>query len=601
LLALGLLILAVTRIGTINEMREEYRIAISNPFEDENVRSELRIPTVALFTFRSLAIDYLWIRADTLQHDGQYFDALHLSRLICALQPHLTSVWDYRSYNMAYNISVGMPTWPERWNWVEAGYKLLRDEALVFNPQSPLLHERLAWIFEHKIGAISDDAHYYYKLRLASDMMPLLAPIDCKDIIRDSIITNEELAALAAAPHQWENLRKDPEMATLIDRIKKAVPDFTNDDSMFRGLVLFRMKPNEYPPPLHQVMADYSGTKTLRDLDLFVRARTLRQTWKLDPQEMIEVNKKYGPVDYNKEEEIHLSLDWRLPYTHALYWAVQGLKYAQPATDEALRLHRAVYHSLQFMLDYGYLQLYNFQPITRITRGEAGQEIFEKKKEFEMRIFISQDLRMFPIAFEATQAVLQEFIDKGERIPKGVEHGSINLAIKGIMNLYLAGHQIWAQQYLNYLQQRFTDPNPDRPNFNVSLETFVAEEMKRVVQDTAPKNTNEMINSFLRKSFFYYATGNDDMASVNEQYAQKLHKLCRLRYAEAAERLFLPDFPEMRWIALKNFMLDNTVDYSVKGLMMKRLQIDYPDTYQQVLDVLQKEQEETNRDSNTGP
>ncbi len=585
LLGAGLLAAAVGRTGPINRMRQEYRLAITNPFEEESMRSEFRIPTVALFTFRSLAIDYLWIRADTLQHDGQYFDALHLARLICALQPHLQSVWDYRSYNMAYNISVSMPTWPERWNWVEAGYKLLRDEALVFNPRSPLLHERLGWIFEHKIGAIADDAHYYYKLRLASDIMPLLAPVDSEDIARDSRITNEELEALAAVTHSWQALLQDPDIAALVDKFRQAAPALAKEEALFEALIQFRMKPGDYPPALHQVIADYRGTKVLRTLDLFVRAQELRKKWKMEPQKMLDLNRKYGPVDYRQGEESRLSLDWRLPYSMALYWGTEGLRYAEPATDPALRLHRIVYHSLQFMYHYGYLQLYNFQPVTRITRGEAGQEIFEKEKEFDLRIFISQDLSMFPVAFQATQDVLQEFIDKGERIPKGVEHGSINLAKSGIMSFYLAGYKTWAQKYLNYLRERFAD----QAEFKVDLEAFVAEEMRRVVQDAAPKNVNDMINSFLRESYYLYAIGNDDLASANERHAERLHKLCRMRFAESGERLYLPDFPDMRWLGMKNFLLDTVVGSEVKELLLGRLKREQPETYEKVIAALREE------------
>ncbi len=595
LLGVGLLATAVWRTGPINRMRQEYRIAITNPFEDEAMQAEFRIPTVALFTFRSLAIDYLWIRADELQHEGQYFDALHLARLICALQPHLQSVWDYRSYNMAYNISVSMPTWPERWNWVEAGYKLLRDEALVFNPRSPMLHEKLGWIFEHKIGAISDDAHYYYKLRLASDIMPLLAPIDSENIARDSRITNEELAALAGVTHSWEELQKDADIAALVGKIKAAVPAFSQEKALWEGLIQFRMKPGDYPPALHQVIADYKGTKFLRNLDLFVRAQELRRKWKMDPRKMLDLNIKYGPVDYRQGDQ-RLSLDWRLPYSMALYWGVEGLRFAEPATDPALRLHRIVYHSLQFMYHYGYLQLYNFQPVARITRGEAGQEIFEKQKEFEMRIFTSQDLTMFPVAFQATQDVLQEFIDKGERIPKGVEHGAINLAKSGIMSFYLAGYKPWAQQYLNYLRERFAD----QAEFKVDLEAFVAEEMKQVVKDTAPKNTNDMINSFLRQSYYDYAIGNDDLASANERHAERLHKLCRLKFNESGERLYLPDFPEMRWLGMKNFLMDTAVDPDVKGLLLKRLKIEQPETYDKVIAALQEELKETGNELSGG-
>ena len=52
------------------------------------------------------------------------------------------------------------------------------------------------------------------------------------------------------------------------------------------------------------------------------RARLLRETYKMDPQFMKEVDERYGP------------LEWRLPEAHAIYWAALGLKKASENPDE---------------------------------------------------------------------------------------------------------------------------------------------------------------------------------------------------------------------------------------------------------------------------
>ena len=193
LLGVGFLFLAGTRLNTLSQLRRDYSLEPSDPFRDDEALSDLRIPTVALFTFRSLAIDYLWVRADTLKNDGQYFDALHLARAICTLQPNLPSVWSFNAWNMAYNISVAMPTPQERWHWVQAGYKLLRDEAIPYNRRSAKLYQELSWIFQHKIGGITDDWHRAYKLALAVELSPLIGEND--------IAAYE---ALAESPRRWD-------------------------------------------------------------------------------------------------------------------------------------------------------------------------------------------------------------------------------------------------------------------------------------------------------------------------------------------------------------------------------------------------------------
>ena len=56
-----------------------------------------------------------------------------------------------------------MPTHEDRWRWVEAGIRLLRDEGLRLNPKSADLYRELAWLFELKIGASIDDASPLYR------------------------------------------------------------------------------------------------------------------------------------------------------------------------------------------------------------------------------------------------------------------------------------------------------------------------------------------------------------------------------------------------------------------------------------------------------
>ena len=63
------------------------------------------------------------------------------------------------------------------------------------------------------------------------------------------------------------------------------------------------------------------------------RDRRLREVYKMDPEAMQEVDKEYGP------------LEWRLPESHAIYWAWYGLKYAEG--DRLIDLRRVVYHGLQ--------------------------------------------------------------------------------------------------------------------------------------------------------------------------------------------------------------------------------------------------------------
>lgn len=113
--------------------------------------------------FRSIAAEVVWFRADRLQDEGRYAELAQLATWLTFLEPHTPEVWAYAAWNLAYNVSVMMPSHEDRWRWVEAGIRLLRDDGLRLNPREPVLYKELAWTFLLKLGAHLDDAGAYYR------------------------------------------------------------------------------------------------------------------------------------------------------------------------------------------------------------------------------------------------------------------------------------------------------------------------------------------------------------------------------------------------------------------------------------------------------
>lgn len=113
--------------------------------------------------FRGIASEIVWFRTDRLQDAGRYAELAQLATWLTYLDPYTPEVWAYASWNLAYNVSVMMPTSEDRWRWVEAGLKLLRDDGLRLNPSNPVLHKELAWMFLFKIGGSLDDAAPHYR------------------------------------------------------------------------------------------------------------------------------------------------------------------------------------------------------------------------------------------------------------------------------------------------------------------------------------------------------------------------------------------------------------------------------------------------------
>ena len=117
----------------------------------------------ALGGFRSIAAEVVWFRADRLQDEGRYVELAQLASVLTFMEPHTPEVWSHAAWNLAYNVSVMMPTAADRWRWVHAGLRLLRDEGLRLNPRSSELCRELAWLFELKIGADIDSAAPTYR------------------------------------------------------------------------------------------------------------------------------------------------------------------------------------------------------------------------------------------------------------------------------------------------------------------------------------------------------------------------------------------------------------------------------------------------------
>ena len=144
---------------------------------------------------RSIAAEIVWFRADRLQEEGRYVELAQLASALTFMEPHTPEVWSYAAWNLAYNVSVMMSTYEDRWRWVHAGLKLLRDEGLVLNPRSPELCRELAWMFELKIGANIDSASALYRQKW-------------KEIVED-----------VRRRGAWEELRMDPVAMARIEQM----------------------------------------------------------------------------------------------------------------------------------------------------------------------------------------------------------------------------------------------------------------------------------------------------------------------------------------------------------------------------------------------
>ncbi len=409
----AVLLLAGSRLQRgLTELRREYGFV---PAEVENLPWQLAFVTVALGGFRGLIVDMLWIRAMRMQEDAKYFEMVQLADWITKLEPGFSTIWTMQAWNLAYNISVKFPDYEDRWRWVSKGISLLRDQAIRFNPDKPELYRELGWMFQHKIGGNSDDAHWVYKRHLAEMMEEVFGGAE------------PDFDALIDAP-SWEEILQDPEGGALVKDLKEADFDLRRD-----WLDWVRRK-KEPPAAAKEILEDPDRKDALDRVLLSLRAERLRTVFKLDPSLMREIDRQRGP------------LDWRAAPSHAIYWATRGL---QVAGGENLPCERMIFQCMNISFEQG-----------RIILNEDGT------------IFTTPNVRIIP----AVNRAYEEAEEKYKEVNIASAHR--NFVRNAIFYLYTFADRDGARQWLEYARKKFGS-DEFKPDLDTYVMNRVLEEVQQ--------------------------------------------------------------------------------------------------------------------------
>lgn len=285
---------------------------------------------IAMGAFRGIFVNYLWFRANELKEAGKYYEAVELSRIITRLQPRFPRVWVFHAWNLSYNISVSTQTREERWQWVQDGVRLLREQGIRANPNDLLLHKELAWIFLHKIQGITDDANIFYKWKMAEEWTNILGVPPTPDPkARDHDSVSKQFAAwlqpIADAPETLEQLYEaDPSTRGLLAVLKAdtaVTPSFqllrmtalknALDTSGRRAAMIKTFDPRSLR--FLAISEDPAFAGAWKLVLAHTRKRVLVDEYNMEPSRMVRYTLKYGPID------------WRSPAAHGLYWAARGV------------------------------------------------------------------------------------------------------------------------------------------------------------------------------------------------------------------------------------------------------------------------------------
>jgi len=311
--------------GVVQQQRDDLGLIVKMEGV-EGIPPHVAVVTAALGTFRGLAVDVLWARAEHLQDEGEFYEAQTLSEWITTLQPRFQKVWGFQAWNMAWNIAAATQVPAERWGWVRRGMELLRTKGIPLNPNAPNLYFELAWIFQNKIGRVGDAKHWYYKARLAGEMQEVLGDLVGGRTTEEAV---SQFRRIAEAPDSLEELKtKRPAGRTSLDLLAAhgAAPDeatlrmlgrvlmaTSSVDAKVLGIDKLPMGTNI--PLLEAIKADSdAAARLLEDVIPYLQKRVLEDRYRMDTDKMLEVMERYGP------------LDWRHPQSHAIYWSERGVE-----------------------------------------------------------------------------------------------------------------------------------------------------------------------------------------------------------------------------------------------------------------------------------
>jgi len=490
--ALGAAISAGTMLPSLNRQRED--LGLHGFTELGSVSPPLAILVTASGPFRAIAINALWMRATRLQEDGKFFELNELSRLITTLEPRLPMVWAHHAWNLAYNVSVKFPASQpdERWRWIQNGIRVLRDQGIPANPRAALLYRELAWIYDHKIGQTSDEAHVTYKVRLTELVEKLLGPPPYL----------QTLQAIASAPLTRAALLAEKPVAALVRRLQDAGLD------VFTRPLDVANRAEGIAQPALDILNNPAIAPAVQRLDLFLRADTLRRVEKLDPERMVQLMEHYGPID------------WRLPDALSLYWSVRGLEVLGGKLDNAANTDRIAFHAVVNLYRRGTLRY------TPATDSEPAQWIGSPNFAFIERVL------------EIQEDIIQRY--KGTAQEDPTREGYLNFLREIVLDCYIHGDVNRARRYYKLLTTRGPEKGP--------MENFIVRRYTERVKAPTYDDYRNLMTALLYRSLWQSSLGFTDQARGLEKVAELLWK----KYtADHASRLALAPLKELWKIALE--------------------------------------------------
>jgi hypothetical protein len=547
--------------GVVQQQRDDLGLVVKMEGV-EGIPPHVAVVTAALGTFRGLAVDVLWARAEHLQDEGEFYEAQTLSEWITTLQPRFQKVWGFQAWNMAWNIAAATQVPAERWGWVRRGMELLRTKGIPLNPNAPNLYFELAWIFQNKIGRVGDAQHWYYKARLAGEMQEVLGDLVGGRTTEEAV---SQFRRIAETPDSLEELKtKRPAASAALDLLAAhgAAPDEPTLRMLGRVLMatssldakvlgIDKLPVGTNIPLLEAIKADPdAAARLIEDVIPYLQKRVLEDRYRMDTEKMVRVMERYGP------------LDWRHPQSHAIYWSERGVEVSRNLERREnvneLMLVRGRLLMLMELLRSGRVE---FDPMTNrvdLLPDPRFARVYETaiREAFDL---IASDkgvtTDMFGFAEES------DLFDAYEKF--------LNIAT---MFSYLYGDEAEAKRYFTILRDLAARRGvADQPVYSDTLENFVAMRFGGMVGVNLG-DLRQVLDAMIRRAITEglamadFKTFNRFIAVAHKVYDRR-YAVSRPGEAYVLEDTRLVDFPTLVSNSFANILRDASIPVLARSRM----------------------------------
>jgi hypothetical protein len=224
------------------------------------------------------------------------------------------------------------------------------------------------------------------------------------------------------------------------------------------------------------------------------RVYLLKSKYKMDPDFLQAVEKRHGP------------LEWRLPESHAIYWASLGLKAAEEnptkvKPDDFIMLRRVIYQSLQMSFH----------------RGRLVENPFAKRFEFGPNLDI----------IETTSAAYEQAAVEDVNARQNIQTAHRNFLRDAVYFLYTHNRMAEANKWFAYIGQKYPakqllDAMPETLPGKISLDEYAVARVQEDVGETDRNRIQAHIEGLLASSYVALVTGQEDRYQGLQHLSQRV-------------------------------------------------------------------------------